>query len=194
MEKKLNIFSHRIAELLQSRNPRKLPPEGFRPAAVLVPIQEMPEGEHLVFIQRAPTLSTHGGEIAFPGGIVELEDSGPWDTALRESSEEIGLDPKSVTILGELDQVTTASVHLVTPVVGLIPYPCTFRISPWETARVFAAPIERLMAPDCLRAEESPVPGRFAYHFYFQNWDIWGATARITKQLLELAYGFRAVV
>lgn len=180
-------------EVLQSRTPRTLSGKHFRPAAVLVPIQERSDGDYLVLTQRAEMLNSHSGQVAFPGGKIDLQDRGPLEAALRESQEEIGIDPSHVRILGQLDQVTAASNFLVTPFVGLIPSPYEFSLNQNETTAVFSVPVSVLMDPRSLWVDTTRYPGWDPiYHFQYQEWDIWGATARIVKQLLELAYGFQA--
>ena len=180
-------------EILQSRTPRTLSGKHFRPAAVLVPIQERSDGDYLVLTQRAEMLNSHSGQVAFPGGKIDLQDRGPLEAALRESQEEIGIDPSHVRILGQLDQVTAASNFLVTPFVGLIPSPYEFSLNQNETTAVFSVPVSVLMDPRSLWVDTTRYPGwDHIYHFQYQEWDIWGATARIVKQLLELVYGFQA--
>jgi 8-oxo-dGTP pyrophosphatase MutT (NUDIX family) len=187
------MIAEKISKILQSRVPATLRGENFRPAAVLVPIQERADGDYLVLTQRAEMLNSHSGQVAFPGGMVDPKDPGLLQTALRESCEEIGIEPRHVQILGQLDQVTAGGNFLVTPFVGLIPYPYEFHLDPKETAAVFSVPVSVLLDPRCFRAEPRPFPsGRPGpiYHFHYQSWDIWGATARIIAQLLELAYDF----
>ncbi|MBI2209255.1 MAG: CoA pyrophosphatase [Deltaproteobacteria bacterium] len=187
------MIADKIFTVLQSRTPRTLGEERLRPAAVLVPIQERADGDHLVLTQRAAMLSSHQGQVAFPGGRVDQEDSGPLQAALRESEEEIGIRPRDVRVLGQLDQVTAAADYLVTPFVGVIPFPYEFRLNPAETTAVFSVPVSALLDPERLRMEARPYLSSRRdpiYHFHYEGWDIWGATARIITQLLELAYGF----
>ncbi|HEY3306336.1 MAG TPA: CoA pyrophosphatase [Candidatus Binatia bacterium] len=185
---------NKIIAALNSRAPQTLGVAGFKLAAVLVPIQQKPDGDHLVLTQRAELLNSHGGQIAFPGGRIDPCDSGPLAAALRESEEEIGLKPVDVRVLGELDQVTAASDYLITPFVGVVPHPYDFRLNEAEARAVFSVPISALLQTGCFKVEprlsppDRPYP---IYHFYCQGWDIWGATARIILQLLELAYGFK---
>jgi hypothetical protein len=90
--------------------------------------------------------------------------------------------------------VTAASDFVVTPFVGLLPYPYEFHLNPAETAALFSVPLAALLAEGCLKIEPRLYPPERRdpiYHFYFEGWDIWGATARIILQLLELAYGYR---
>jgi 8-oxo-dGTP pyrophosphatase MutT (NUDIX family) len=187
------MIVEKILEILQSRPPRTMSCEGFKPAAVLVPVQERFDSDYLILTQRAEMLNSHSGQVAFPGGRIDPRDSGPLAAALRESEEEIGIKPKHVRILGQLDQVTAASNYVVTPFVGLIPNPYEFRLNAAETTAVFAVPISALLDPGCFSLEpRRPVSTRRdpIYHFYYKGWDIWGATARIIVQLLELAYDF----
>jgi 8-oxo-dGTP pyrophosphatase MutT (NUDIX family) len=177
---------------LKARTPRKIEGDHFKPAAVLVPIQEREDGDYLVLTQRAENLYSHSGQVAFPGGGVEPEDAGPLDAALRESQEEVGIDPRHVRIVGQLDQVTAGYNYLVTPVVGTIPSPYEFHLDLTETAAVFTVPIAALLDHNNVSLDErlsrywGPI-----YHFWHEGWDIWGATARITLQLLEVVYEFK---
>ena len=187
------MIADKISTILQSRAPKTLEEERFKPAAVLVPIQERADGDYLVLTQRATMLSSHSGQVAFPGGRVDRHDPGPLATALRESQEEIGIQPRDVRVLGQLDQVTAAANYLVTPFVGVIPFPYEFRLNPAETTAVFSVPVAALLDPACFKMESrSYATWRHdpIYHFHYQSWDIWGATARIITQLLELAYDF----
>ncbi|HEX9444342.1 MAG TPA: CoA pyrophosphatase [Candidatus Binatia bacterium] len=184
----------KISQALQTRAPRTLDASGFKQAAVLAPIQERADGAHLVLTQRAETLNSHGGQIAFPGGRIEPLDASPLAAGLRESHEEIGLDPAAVRVLGQLDQVTAASDYLITPFIGVVPYPYDFRLNLAEVAAVFSVPIAGLLADGCFKIEPRLHPPERRdpiYHFYYQDRDIWGATARIILQVLELTYGFR---
>lgn len=187
------MIANKLFSVLQSRAPQALSGEQFKPAAVLVPIQERADGDYLVLTQRTETVNSHKGQIAFPGGRVDPRDSGPMAAALRESHEEIGIEPGHVRILGQLDQVTAGSNYLVTPFVGVIPFPYEFRLNPAETTAVFSVPVSALLDPERFRVERRPYLSsqRYPiYHFHYQGWDIWGATARIITQLLEIAYGF----
>ena len=185
--------AERIYQVLQSRKPRTLGGGDFKPAAVLVPVQEREDGDYLIFTQRAEGLNHHSGQVAFPGGRIDPMDQGDLHAALRETYEEIGIDPGHVRVLGQLDQTRAAYNFSVTPFVGLIPWPYEFRLNHAETAAVFSVPVSALLQPGCLVTEDryfDPDRRHPVYHFYYQGWDIWGATARILKQLLELVYDF----
>jgi 8-oxo-dGTP pyrophosphatase MutT (NUDIX family) len=186
------MVAEKIATVLQSRSPKQLAGDHYKLAAVLMPIQERDDGDHLVLTKRAEHLSHHRGQVAFPGGRVDADDPGELAAALRETHEEIGIDPSHVLVLGRLDQVTAAYDFVVTPFVGIIPPFCEFRLNPAETDAVFSVPIAALLEPKCVAiADHLSSHGEPVYHFYCNGWDIWGATARIIVQFLELVYGYQ---
>jgi 8-oxo-dGTP pyrophosphatase MutT (NUDIX family) len=186
------MVANRISTALQSRSPRDISGSFFKPAAVLMPVQERDDGDYLVLTKRAEHLSRHRGQIAFPGGRVDASDAGELEAALRESQEEIGLDPSNVRILGRIDQVMAAYGYVVTPFVGLIPPAYDFRPNPAETAAVFSVPIEALLEPKNVSlADHGWSNGATVYHFHYGHWDIWGATANMIVQFLDLVYGYR---
>lgn len=185
------MVAEKIAGVLQSRPPKNLTGYSYKPAAVLVPIQERDDGDHLVLTKRAEGLNHHRGQVAFPGGRVDGADRDELEAALREAQEEIGIDPAHVRVLGRLDQVTAAYDFVVTPFVGVIPPFYEFRLNPVETDAVFSVPIASLLDPSCVAlADHLSSHGEPVYHFYCDGWDIWGATARIIVQFLELVYGY----
>jgi 8-oxo-dGTP pyrophosphatase MutT (NUDIX family) len=185
------MVADRIAEALKSRSPQTLSGNNYKPAAVLIPVQERQDGDYLVLTQRAEHLPTHKGQIAFPGGRVDARDADVIETALRESHEEIGIDPEHVKVLGRLDEFTAGYGIIVTPVVGVIPARYDFRIDPGETTAVASVPIRSLMQPPNFTVNDDRSPGGHpSYHFYVNGWDVWGVTARIIVQFLELVYDF----
>jgi 8-oxo-dGTP pyrophosphatase MutT (NUDIX family) len=188
----LKMVAEKIANVLQSRSPKNLTGDHYKLAAVLMPIQERDDGAHLVLTKRAEQLNHHRGQVAFPGGRVDPDDRGELEAALRESHEEIGIDPSHVRVLGRLDQVTAAYDFVVTPFVGVIPPFYDFQLNPAETDAVFSVPIASLLEPTCLTiADHLSSHGEPVYHFYCDGWDIWGATARMIVQFLALVYGYQ---
>jgi 8-oxo-dGTP pyrophosphatase MutT (NUDIX family) len=186
------MIADKIIRALRDRVPQTLNGNGHKAAAVLIPIQERQDGDSLVLTKRADHLRTHKGQIAFPGGRVDAGDFDFVQTALRECQEEIGIDPSCVRILGRLDEFTAGYGLVVTPVVGVIPAVCDFRIDPAETAAVASVPIAALMqSPNFTMNDYLSPGGHPSYHFYANGWDIWGVTARIIVQFLELVYDFK---
>ncbi len=159
------------------------------PSAVLVPLYNKEGHYHILFTQRTDRVREHKGQISFPGGARHKRDKTLLDTALRESAEEIGLDPGQVEILGELDDTVTETSHyVISPFVGLIPWPYKFEVDGWETEAIIEVPISALMGKGCLREETEIKDGRAAtsYFYHYRGKVIWGATARILHQFLEL--------
>ena len=186
------MAANKIIPVLKSRKPEIITGNGHKRAAVLMPIQERPDDDYLVLTKRADDLPTHKGQIAFPGGRVAASDSDLFETALRESHEEIGIEPGQVSVLGRLDEFTAGYGIVVTPVIGVIPPYCEFRLDPRETAAVASVPIRTLMERSNFTLDDHSSPrGHPSYHFYVNGWDVWGVTARILVQFLELAYDFR---
>jgi 8-oxo-dGTP pyrophosphatase MutT (NUDIX family) len=186
------MVADKIIDRLNGRTPQLIAGNGHKPAAVLIPVQEREDGDYIVLTKRADHLPTHKGQIAFPGGRVDAGDADIFETALRESQEEIGIEREWVTILGRLDEFTAGYGLIVTPVVGLIPARYEFRIDPTETTAVASVPIRSLMKPANFAFDDRLSPGGHPnYHFYVNGWDVWGVTARIVAQFLELVYDYR---
>jgi 8-oxo-dGTP pyrophosphatase MutT (NUDIX family) len=163
----------------------------LHPAAVLIPIYKK-DGEYYVLLtKRTEELEYHKGQICFPGGSRHDEDGSLQETALREACEEVGILPGDVEILGELDSMgTLTSNFLITPFVGIIPYPYKFIISKHEIDELIEVPFTAL-ADDSNYWEETRsaegVTGKASF-FKYKDKVIWGATARILKQLVDLAF------
>ena len=186
------MIAEKITHILKTRALQRIAGNGYKPAAVLVPVQEHPDGDRLVLTQRADGLPTHKGQIAFPGGRIDAADANAVQAALRESYEEVGIPADCVRVLGQLDQATAGYGFVVTPVVGVIPADCKFRIDPAETAAVASISIDAFMRPGNFAVDDRPSPGGHpSYHFYVNGWDVWGVTARIIVQFLELVYDFQ---
>ena len=144
---------------------------------------------YMVFTERTQSVSTHKGQISFPGGARDEADSSLLDTALRECEEEIGVGRNQIEVLGQLDDCPTyVSNYIITPFVGAIPWPHTFKVSEAETADIIEAPISDLLDSRCLSEGSEIVEDRVlpAYFYAHGGKVIWGATARILKQFLEI--------
>jgi 8-oxo-dGTP pyrophosphatase MutT (NUDIX family) len=181
----------RLRSLLAQRTPVMLPPEASRrQAAVLLPLFKNASEYHLIFTKRTETLKHHKGQVSFPGGSFESADGDLLTTALRESYEEIGIHPEHVTILGRLDDSPTVSTPFtISPFVGVIPHPYTFRPNPVEVALVFDVPLAVLADPavgrSYVRARDDGAISE-DYEFHVNGHVIWGATARIIHHFLSV--------
>ena len=164
----------------------------MKAAAVLVPVFFKAGAYHLLFIQRTERVNYHKGQISFPGGAYEKADVLLLNTALREAQEEIGLDPADVQVLGELnDTITATSNYLISPFVGVIPHPYPFKPDKWETEDLIEVPISLLLDKNCFSEGVTIQNGREVNTCFYKYGDrsIWGATARILKQFLEIYSG-----
>lgn len=181
-----------LREILSKRPPREIEDKGsdYRHAAVLVPFFKSDGEYRVLFTKRTNRVEAHKGQISFPGGAVDEQDRFFVDTALREAHEEIGLRPEEVTILGQTDDTrTVASNFIIHPFVGLIPYPYPFRINAGEVKKLIEVPLE-VFTSDKPRSRIMPVEyeGK-TYESAAYPYDgdvIWGATARIMENLVEI--------
>ena len=181
-------FVDQIRNILSTRERRVIEHPSFAHAAVLVPLFKKGEGCHILFTKRTDQVKYHKGEISFPGGVVDEEDSGLERTALREAFEEIGLKGNDVQIVGVLDDIVTITEFIVTPFVGLFSYPYPFKISEIEIAELIEVPLASLLDEKCLSEREMIRGGKkeVVYAYQYGKHAIWGATARILKQFLDL--------
>jgi 8-oxo-dGTP pyrophosphatase MutT (NUDIX family) len=158
-------------------------------AGVLIPLIARGNALEMLFTRRTDTVLTHKGQISFPGGQREDSDTETVETALRESYEEIGLEPSRITVLGELDDVFTAvSSFVITPVVGVVDGGIDdLRLAPDEVKSVLVVPVQRLLDADVHTTEIRHVDEQqYRIHYYtFGDDVIWGATGRIVYQFLK---------
>ncbi|MFB3884069.1 MAG: CoA pyrophosphatase [Thermodesulfobacteriota bacterium] len=177
-----------IRKILSSRERRVIEHPPFSHAAVLVPLFKKGEDCHLLFTKRSQEVKYHKGEISFPGGVVDEDDSELIHTALREAHEEIGLKETDVQVIGLLDDIVTITQFIVTPIVGLFPYPYPFKVSEAEIAELIEVPLSFLLNGNCFSESEIFRGGRneIVYNYQYEHHVIWGATARILKQFLDL--------
>ena len=181
-------FIDQIRKKISSRQRRVIEHPPFSHAAVLVPLFQKGKDCHLLFTKRSEEVKYHKGEISFPGGVVDEEDLELINTALREAYEEIGLKERDVQIIGVLDDIVTITEFIVTPIVGLFPYPYPFKVSEVEIAELIEVPLASLLEEDCFSEREIFRGGQkeVVYAYQYGKHIIWGATGRILKQFLDL--------
>jgi 8-oxo-dGTP pyrophosphatase MutT (NUDIX family) len=170
---------------LASPPPRRLAASDLRQDSVLVPLYVDAGELWTVLTKRTDDLPSHRGQIAFPGGGRELKED-PWAAALRETEEEIGLDPKRVLPLGLLDEGETPAGFRVIPCVGAIPFPFETRLNDREIAEVFSLPLTAFTNPRMVEERPVKINGvqRLVLVYHIGNRQIWGLTARILQNLL----------
>ncbi len=153
-------------------------PEETRPAAVLVPLVRRDGGVTVLLTRRTAHLYDHAGQISFPGGRAEFDES-PAATALREAEEETGLPASHIQVLGALPEYVTVTGYRVTPIVGLVQAPFEFKLDDFEVAEIFEVPLEFFLDP-ANHLRHSVTQQGSLRHYYampYRQYYIWGATA-----------------
>ncbi|GEC53531.1 8-oxo-dGTP pyrophosphatase MutT (NUDIX family) [Bradyrhizobium japonicum] len=160
-----------------------------RPAAVLIPVVDHPEPTVLL-TQRSPNLSSHAGQISFPGGKIDATDASPLDAALREACEEVGLRREFIDPVGYLDLYGTAFGFRILPTVAKVKPGFTLAINEAEVVDAFEVPLAFLMNPENHQIHTKEFRGmdRSYYAMPFAERYIWGATAGILRVLYERIY------
>ncbi len=179
--------------LLRLEDYRSIEPvsEEHAPAAVLVPLIERPEGLSVLFTLRTLHLRRHAGQIALPGGRADPGET-PWETALREAWEEVGIDPALVEVAGLSEPFWTRTGYVITPVVGFVSPAVTLTPNPDEVAEVFEAPFDFLMDPanhQSLMREFPDGVSREVWAIPYQDRHIWGVTAILLRSLYMRLFG-----
>ncbi len=159
---------------------------GFRQAAVLVPLLRGPDGFELLFTVRSATLSNHAGQISFPGGRSDPGETAA-QTARRETLEEVGLRVGEDALLGELSELPSPARYVVTPIVGVVNWPQPLTLNPAEVEEAFTVPLAELrtLAP---RTEIRYLEGtpRTLYYYPWRERVIWGMTGNVLKNFLDV--------
>lgn len=158
------------------------------PAAVLVPLVDHATGLTVLLTRRTAHLDHHAGQISFPGGRVEEGDADPVATALRETQEEIGLDPSHIDVIGRLDGYLTITNFTVVPVVGVVRPPFDLKPDPFEVDEVFEVPFDFILDPANHQRHFRDGPDgkrRYFYAIPYGPHYIWGATAAMLVNLAE---------
>ncbi len=167
---------------------RKLVPAEPARAAVLVPLVERPTGLQVLLTQRASHLKNHPGQISFPGGRIESMDVGPWEAALRETQEEIGLEPQFVTRAGYLQDHLVISGFRVTPAVGFVQPGFNLQLDATEVENVFEVPLEFVLDSHNHLPREHSFAGLtvVTQEIPYEGRQIWGATASMLISFARL--------
>ena len=183
---RLSQFAHpSYSELLPG------PPERtLRSAAVLIPLIQVDGSWQIIYTRRADSVEHHKGQVSFPGGATDPEDDSPEATALREADEEIGIHPQDVRILGRLGEMVTISHFVVTPVVGVVPWPYAFKVHTVEVGRVFTLPLAWLAERNNWMEFQRVETGHSVIaYFPYDSELLWGATARMTVNFIKAISG-----
>lgn len=167
---------------------KPVPETRLTPAAVLVGLVDRPAGIHILLTKRTPHLNDHAGQISFPGGRIDPGDADAAAAALREAEEEVGLPRRQVEMIGRLDTYVTRTGFEVVPCVGFVAPPDSYLPDPFEVAEVFEVPLAFFLDPASRKLESRIFQGRqrFFYAFPWGEHYIWGATAGMLNNLVEV--------
>lgn len=175
----------KIAVVLDTRQRIVLDDRPGRAAAVLLLLYDRGDHPHIILTKRTTTLPAHPGQVSLPGGQRDPQDRDLRVTALRETQEELGIDPTSIEIVGDLDDVATfQSRFIVTPVVGVLRATPETHPNPAEIDRVMEVPVADILALDAALPAE---PSLRELRYPLDGEDVWGATARILRGFAAVA-------
>jgi 8-oxo-dGTP pyrophosphatase MutT (NUDIX family) len=171
-----------------------LPVNNYRPAAVMILLVESIPDEcfHVVYTRRTKNLRHHRGDISFPGGTRDPEDSSYLECAYREVEEELGMNRKSIEVLGTLSQHYTVTDFLVQPFIGCVSHPFKPVVNKDEIEYYFLVPLDHLLDKNYSKRTRISYRGTYHYNydFYYEHERIWGVTGRITYQFLSTVFEF----
>ena len=184
MDSKLQDLLVRIG----SFSGKSTPNLGLIPSAVLVLLYLKNDEVNVLLNKRSATVEHHKNEISFPGGRMDKHDHSLFDTALRETKEEIGVSPDDVNMFGQLDQVETMTGYSITPYVGTIPEKYNFNINSTEVSKLLEIPLFKFNDGTVLRKELRYFNGNWLskHNYVYEGHLIWGATANIIGNLVKI--------
>lgn len=158
-----------------------------KPASVLIPIINRSESKTVLFTLRSNLVNHHKNQICFPGGTFDETDDDAIHTALRETSEEVGIPIKQIKILGLLQEYVTVTGFHITPVVGEISPPYDFQIEPNEVKEIIEIPIDYVTNIKNYGQETFKVNNATYSYFVlkYKDYKIWGATAWIAFEFAK---------
>ena len=177
-----------LKQLLSRRQKHRIVDASRVSSAVLLPMYFKQGEYYLLFTKRTQKVKEHKGQISFPGGAKEGNET-LVSTALRECTEEIGLVAEDVEILGELDDtISVTSNYVISPFVALIPWPYQFKVSEEEIDELIEAPVSAFLDRACQCQEDETMGDEvvISYSYCYQGRVIWGVTARVLKQFLDI--------
>ena len=172
-------MKQQIEKILRHHKKKKITGENLKTSAVLIPLFYNQGQYYVLFTERSDEVNFHKGQVCFPGGTREPSDSSLLQTALREIEEEISLKAKDVEVLGELDDsIALTSNYIISPFVAFIPHPYPFKADGREIREIFSVPLSFLMDEANFKQD--------SYAYEYEGHIIWGATAGILKQFIDL--------
>ena len=182
-------MKHNLKKIFDHYHKRTITHANLKPAAVLIPLFYKEDYINVLLTQRSEQVIQHKGQICFPGGSYQSGDTTLLQTALRETEEETGLIARDIEVLGELDDDSTiSSRYVISPFVALIPYPYVFKPNHNEIKQIISIPLSELTDEFHFQQSSSDPDKQYpiSYNYHYREHIIWGVTARILNQLVEL--------
>ncbi|MBI9047791.1 MAG: CoA pyrophosphatase [Anaerolineaceae bacterium] len=158
---------------------------GYKRAAVLVPLIWHEHDWHILYTKRTETIPHHKGQISFPGGMTEADDKSFAETALRETEEELGVSRNSILVVGSMDEFLAVSGVTIMPFVGIMEWPQKLNLSVAEVSRVILIPVDWLSDPTHHREGEYHGYKDVVFYNEYEGDLLWGITARLTKTFIN---------
>jgi 8-oxo-dGTP pyrophosphatase MutT (NUDIX family) len=181
-----------IAVRLQNYQPRLIRREAVKNSAVMILLINKQNIPHLIFTRRTELVETHKGQISFPGGMQDKSDADLFQTACRETFEEIGIESRQIQLLGQLDDFYTVTNFIISPFVGLVTNEFQYRINEREVAKVLEVPLSLFLDSANFEVKKWPYQNKLydVYFYHFQQEVIWGATAFIVNRFIDQVFQF----
>lgn len=180
-------FKDELRTRLKERQARDLEECGLRHAAVMMLIMNINGAPHVLLTRRTDNVSTHKGQVSFPGGGVDPGDEDHLDAAYRETIEEVGVARERIEYIGRFDDYISISGFHVICFIGAVEYPCDYTLNVGETESVIEAPLSMFINQEFDRVETVPYQGQEyrVFYYLYRGYEIWGLTARILTDFGE---------
>ncbi len=191
MSRSSSLKRTEVLRILADYSHLVLPVGNSKPAAVLVPLRILAdESIEVIFTRRAQHLNKHAGQVSFPGGAVEAGDTNVVATALREAHEEVGLEPRSVEVVGRLNDSLTITQFHVAQIVGIVPTDVELKPASGEVERIFSVPLDVVLTDAAWHRKERTFSGVLYRLWYLEHdgEEIWGVTGAMLRDFAELLW------
>jgi 8-oxo-dGTP pyrophosphatase MutT (NUDIX family) len=181
-----------VRQKLGSYEPVILPSTTITRAAVLILFLNKKESPHILFTKRTDSVETHKGQISFPGGAWDKTDKSLQETAVRETFEEVGILPKYIQHLGQLDDFFTVTDFIVSPFAGFMTEQVDYVINEAEVAEVLEVPLSLFLQKSYFEVKKWEHRGQYydVYFYYYGNQVIWGATAFMLNRFIDTVFEY----
>lgn len=188
-----------MTERLTTYTPKTIE-DALPEAGILVPVTRNPSNPEIILTRRAQHMSTHQGQVAFPGGKFDLEDGSVAQTALRECHEEVGIAPEEVELIAPLSQVISLHGIRVSPYVGLVDEDVEVTPNLDELDSIFRVSVNDILEMEPTRRDRTTFKGMalsipsYDYTYQGETYEIWGLSAIVMVELLNVAFDAKITI